>query len=279
MCEIKTNEIGKFILVSKERYDIASQYKWHLKSSQNLIYPFCYIDSNKQSFGKIVFGLTRDKCIIHLNGNTLDFRDDQILIIDKNQAGHFVGKNKTKPVQYNNVKKYKDKYRVRFMVKGKAIYEGYIYKTPEEAAIVADYTSFKYFSESKYLNFPNMSQKEREEKYKAIAERYGKDKYERKSKGQQGLACKRVNKSSLYVGVHKNRNKFYARIKKDGIQIKIASFYNQEEAAIAYDITSVKLYGINAKVNFEENREKYVKILSESTEWNIEKMVIAVIKN
>jgi hypothetical protein len=55
--------------------------------------------------------------------------------------------------------------------------------------------------------------------------------------------------SSKYKGVYKNGNKFQAKIKHNNKVFCLGSFYTQEEAAKAYDIKAIELFGGFAKTN------------------------------
>jgi hypothetical protein len=67
---------------------------------------------------------------------------------------------------------------------------------------------------------------------------------------------KKLNCSSKYFGVsfHKRHGKFLASIKKNGKQIHIGSFKNENDAAIEYNKKATEFYGENATLNIiEEN--------------------------
>lgn len=77
-------------------------------------------------------------------------------------------------------------------------------------------------------------------------------------------STKYKNNTSGFKGVSKDkkRNKWVAQTRKE--KQKITSFWNtKEEAAEAYDIAALKLFGEFARLNFEEKRQEYLNKLSQ----------------
>ncbi len=64
-------------------------------------------------------------------------------------------------------------------------------------------------------------------------------------------STKRNGTHSIYKGVSKSRNKHRAYINNNGKAIHIGVFYNEKEAAIAYDKKAIELFGEFAKTNFK----------------------------
>lgn len=54
---------------------------------------------------------------------------------------------------------------------------------------------------------------------------------------------------SKYVGVRKSLNKWIARIQKDSRYIHLGTYSTEREAALAYNIKAMELFGVYAKVN------------------------------
>ena len=74
------------------------------------------------------------------------------------------------------------------------------------------------------------------------------------SKGLQGK--KKKNGKSIYCGVHKSSNKFVAQIRNHSETIYIGMYETETDAAIAYDIKAVELFGPTARLNFPDQMGK-----------------------
>lgn len=61
---------------------------------------------------------------------------------------------------------------------------------------------------------------------------------------------KNSNCSSQYTGVYKNnRNKWISEIRKDNKKYSLGSYDNEKDAAIAYNIKAIELFGNDATLN------------------------------
>ena len=61
-----------------------------------------------------------------------------------------------------------------------------------------------------------------------------------------------------FTGVRKRGVKFASIISFESKPIYLGTFLSETDAAIAYDINAIKLHGNMARLNFEENRNKYI---------------------
>jgi len=112
------------------------------------------------------------------------------------------------------------------------------YDSEEEAAIAYDEKALELYGEDANLNFPHLTTKER----KAL-----KDKIAKKYPTRQ--------KSSPYIGIYFKTNglsykKWGAAITHRNKKYRLGLFNSQEEAAHAYDLKALELYGWEAKLNF-----------------------------
>jgi hypothetical protein len=74
---------------------------------------------------------------------------------------------------------------------------------------------------------------------------------ERKSQLVQGRSFQNKNKTSKYIGVcwDKSRHKWSAKIRKNLKIYNLGRYENEVEAAQAYNLKAIELYGENAKIN------------------------------
>ena len=61
---------------------------------------------------------------------------------------------------------------------------------------------------------------------------------------------------SRYLGVHKQRAKWKAEISIDGVNKYLGSFKREIDAAMAYDVAALELYGEHANPNFPTTLDK-----------------------
>lgn len=64
---------------------------------------------------------------------------------------------------------------------------------------------------------------------------------------------KHRDSSSPFKGIRKNNNKWQAKICFKGVNICLGSYKDPVEAALAYDIKAVELFGRFAKLNFQSS--------------------------
>lgn len=81
-----------------------------------------------------------------------------------------------------------------------------------------------------------------------------------KSSSNRGIKTrgKSLGGTSKYVGVCISRNKYVAQIRFNNKQNYLGTYNIEEDAAQAYDIAALKLFGKDAKLNFSELREDYI---------------------
>jgi group I intron endonuclease len=67
-----------------------------------------------------------------------------------------------------------------------------------------------------------------------------------------------VNSSSKYVGVYLIGNRYRSSIGFNNKTFNLGLYYNETDAAKAYDISAIKYYGKDCILNFENLREDYI---------------------
>lgn len=83
-----------------------------------------------------------------------------------------------------------------------------------------------------------------------------------KANRKQGLrnrgktSCKL--KTSKYIGVHLKKNKYISAICYNGKRIPLGAYNKEIEAAKAYDLKALELFGYDCILNFSELREDYI---------------------
>lgn len=249
------------ILIDEKDYDIAKSYKWRRSKSSGKFYAQTKIDGKLVSFAKVVFSLQDNQMLLHKNGDSLDFRRENIVICNRREFAYLISNNnistssKYNGVQYHTATK---KWRVQMLIDGQQrTLTGY--DIEEDAAVVADYYALKNYRKLAKLNFPELSYEELEAKFQEVTHKYGKSKSDKLTKRFQGKQKKfSWVKSSKYVGVSwdKDENYWSVNIGYKNRRYKIRNFKSEIEAAMAYDEMALKLYGKNARVNFELNELK-----------------------
>jgi hypothetical protein len=222
-----------------------------LQKKKRQIFFYTLLDGKESSINRVLFDLTRNDIIVHLNGIPNDFRQENIEILSRKEYAHkYIGSTMHKKSKYNNVSWYEKTktWKARLIKNDHVIYERY-FTDEDDAAIVADVMSIHYYGEVTSLNFPNLSFELLEKEHLRILEKYGESRKEIKSKVQQGSKVK--GSVSKYVGVtfDKRRNKWYASIKKDGTRNWCGSHTNEVDAARAYNQKAIELFGKNAVLN------------------------------
>jgi hypothetical protein len=166
----------------------------------------------------------------HINGNTLDNQKKNLRNCTKleNQANvHKKVKttSKYKGVHYSNIT---NKFHATIACNNIDFNLG-SYFSEIEAAMIYDVMAKKLFKEFAWLNFP---------KNDFLI------KYEYISRNERT--------TSKYTGVHyyKDRGKWQAYINKDKKRYSLGYFKDESEAAKAYNIKAIELFGFSAKLNF-----------------------------
>lgn len=243
-----TTTDNQTILLDDDLYDLASSFTWisYTKGQQSAKHPFTIINGRRVSFSKLLLKTHYQRLAYHKNGNTFDFRSENIQFYTRSELGHIVGSTNRKHSEHKGVAYYakSNKWFVR-IVKDSKIIEGGYFSSVEDATIVADYLIMVHHGLDAERNHPNLSFEQIKEKYDIL----NLDTKVRRSKTMQGVSTSKA-KSSKYVGVYLSRGKWYATIKFKKKKHYLGNFENEVDAGMAYDKKAVEFYGITATVNF-----------------------------
>jgi len=232
-------------------YETACKYCWFCKTKKDVHWFYTLIDNKEKSLSSILFGTTRNQIVVHKNGNTLDFALSNIEILTRQEYAHkYIASTMKKKSRYSNVtwESNANKWKVRFLKSAKVVYERY-FDNEEDAAVVAEYKSLTLYNAKSSLNLSSMNHEELIEAYNKIIEKYGDTRVEIRAMSLQGVV--RAPGTSKFVGVYldKRRNKWCASIKYKGEKYWCGSYDDEVDAARAYNVKALELFGEGAKLN------------------------------
>jgi hypothetical protein len=282
MKELKTIH-GETIIVDDDDYEKAKQFRWRLHfykkgKFQVETAPRAQDDLTKKiSYKNLILGL-ESKITLFKNENPFDLRKENLLVFDsqgefsKYNANNYY-QNRSADDRFKEAKSKQGKGRKRL---GKTTYLGAQYEPnkprpwkakivmknqkyhlgsytkDEHAAVAYDIKAIELYGIEAKRNFPHLSLEELCEQLALIKEKDTVDFQEHTSKCHQGLLYQRT-KASQYVGVclHENPEKKWAsKIRCRDKIYWIGTFYEEIDAAIAYDKKAIELFGPEAKRNF-----------------------------
>ncbi|MEX3623548.1 AP2 domain-containing protein [Viridibacillus arvi] len=246
---------GYFALVDDQDFDRTNEFNWIVKNASNGK-SLTVIRTDKQScsLGRFLLDLNSgDKTLVtHKNGDILDFRRINLVVVSRNKGNHFSKANGKSTSKYKGVcwDKYRSKWAAAIRVDGRKKHLGR-FGNEDDAAKAYNSAVIKYRNGEGYLNV--IGEDNTTNTNIKLTPRVPSQL--RKSKNK---------KSSIYLGVSYNNaeSKFAARIyfKKQFIHLKY--HIDEIEAAKAYDIKAYELYGEQAILNFPELRNEYMKELN-----------------
>lgn len=248
-------------LVDDSDYDYLMQWEWFAFKPRNYHYAEAKIDGKLQSMHRFIMQPPPGVMVDHRNGVGLDNRRENLRLCNMSQNGA----NRTKRCDVTSeylgvIKEQRRKknadgsfhewitYRSELRSGDKAVYIG-SYKIEEEAAMAYDITALKYHGEFASLNFP-----EKRDEYLQHGEEFLRDRVRKKG--------------SMYRGVRwraaRNRWIVYAFCNKT--LYRVGSFIDEIEAAEAYDIKALSLWGDKAPLNFPEKINDYLCLINKEHE-------------
>lgn len=222
---------GKIVIVDAEDYEWLNQYRWWFAKRRSTEYAQCRItDSSGKK--KIILmhrmlmntplGLDTD----HINGNGLDNRKSNL----RPSTHRENMRNRRKATGYKGVYYRQDRgvYYAHIKLDRRKVLGHFTSEV--SAACAYDYAAKEHFGEFACLNFPNGQPLTIHE---VEQQRYKQD------------------KTSIYRGVHwyKSRNKWQAKIMVNYKHKTLGYFYDEIEAAEAYNEAALRFHGEKAKLN------------------------------
>lgn len=242
----------EFIL-DAEQYETAKDLDWKICKTSSSHTPYLNANGHKKCLAKVLFNLSPDISVFHKNGNSFDYRKENLIFCNKMQFAYLLSscKRRDKSSGYYGVyfRKSHNRWTTSLSCNSKSISFGF--SDEKDAAIAADYLARSNYGEAAMLNFPELSFDQVKEAFIKLQVKYGLTREERITKSQQGVPKKTKNKSSKYVGVSKDKNRWRAYINFKGCRMNLGSFRDDISAAEAYDKKAKELYGKDAKLNFD----------------------------
>jgi hypothetical protein len=273
---------GRVKLVDDEDYETAIKYKWTVSHKGKNSYQVCTnsmvegIPYRGVSYKRLILGMEA-KWTLFKNGNPLDLRRENITVF--NTASEFISVISKKPKKKGNelntaISKAaqgktgstkKTRYiGVRYEPKNPHKWIGIIkhnwknyylgcFTKEEDAALAYDKKALELYGPDATVNFPHLTMKEINERLDQIREEDAVFSYDILSKRHQGRRFENVSKTSKYIGVSLKKGrekKWRATIFYHNKQYFLGNYYNEKDAALAYDKKAVELYGEDAKLNF-----------------------------
>ena len=227
---------GGYCHVSEEDYDYLNNYSW---SQNDQGYAVGTIDGKKVRMHKIIMKPAKGLVVDHINHNKLDNRRENLRITTKPKNAGNQPKRNNASSKYLGVclNKLTNKYTSQIQIEKVISYLG-LYDNEIDAAIVYDMFIIHNKLDYKPLNFP---------------ERYD----EFLNTPYVPYVSKSNNKTSKYIGVSKQDNKYVANIVYNNKKIRLLRSENQIECALAYDQFIFDNNIPNKKLNFPEKFPDY----------------------
>ena len=143
----------RFAIVDAEDYEWLAGFKWHVTGAKK--YPYAGWGKKGILMHRLIIGCPLNKCVDHINKNTLDNRKANLRICTKGQnnmnAKPQVGTSMYKGVFFDKSIGY---WRAQIRSHGKHYYAKGVFKNELDAARAYDELAEEYHGEFAYLNSP-----------------------------------------------------------------------------------------------------------------------------
>lgn len=232
---------GMFALVDDEDFERVNQHLWSVRTTD--IKNGLIVENNKVGrIQRFVLGLKdKEKKIIQINKNPLDFTKDNLKILNKSEV------QKTAKGWRNSSSKYKGvswmasrkRWRAHITLEGKFKHLGYFEKE-DDAAEEYNKAALSYFGELAFQNI--IGQDNSADTFNEVKT----DKPRRSQNNQSGYRGVFLHKGLQAKGV----KCFTSKIRKNGKCFSLGYFNTAEEAAKAHDKLAYELFGNKAILNF-----------------------------
>ena len=240
---------GETLIFDEPYYSIAKQYNWRSNTVGGKKYYSAYANGKSQSLSKLVFDIKPNHIVYHSNGVSEDFSNDNIIICSRHDIWSITDKKPGQTSQYYYVSwfPHHNKWGVE-QERNDEVRKRWLFEEEIEAALWADHRNAVVLKNDRKLNFPELSHEELKSKIDDINLKYGTTRQEKHSNTRQGRTfCKK--KTTPYVGVSKQGNKYVAQICHMGKKEIICRVDDVLTAAKAYNERAIELRGEHARIN------------------------------
>ncbi len=219
---------GQIAWVDEEDYDRVVRHDWYALRNRSGGFYACrnvVVDGKRTTeyMHRFILEASEGMLVDHKKHDTLNNTRENLRIATskQNAQNRKLEVGRLKGVSWHKPRR---AWRASIMVDDRAIHLG-LYQDEEHAARVYDQNARKLYGEFASLNFPD-------------------DIYD----VEESLR----DRSSKFRGVswYKNSSKWKASISDNGKMRHIGYFFNEEDAALAYDNVALDLHGDQAKLNF-----------------------------
>jgi hypothetical protein len=218
---------GKVAIVDDELFEWLNRFNWHYA---NVEYASGNIDGERIFMHRLIMDAPKGIEVDHKNRNKLDNRKENLRLCNSKENKRNI-KKKNKDSEYHGIRRDKtgEKWSVSIRTDEGIMRVG-TFTDKVAAANARNYYAKIYHGEFAFLNDCPYMEKEEWEKFKTKPFVSGKSEYKGVRRAARG-------------------NKWQAHIYHEGKQLHIGHFDTEEEAALAYNIKAIEIYGTDTYLN------------------------------